>query len=108
MVWQLRDRRSMADAVRDDIHGDVETLERSRLESGVVYDVTYNASAASAWTAGNCASGDGKRFGPCESDDGVVLQERAGEAVLLGVAFDVGVVGPDGETELTVVVAVGG
>lgn len=48
------------------------------------------------------------RFGPCGADGGIALQKRAGEAVLLAVAFDVGVVGPDGETELTVVAAVGG
>lgn len=105
--YRWRDRRSMADAIRDDIDGDLETLERSRLESGVVYDVAYNASAASAWSERNCTAGDGKRFGPCETYDGVVVQERAGEAVLLAVAFDVSVVGPDGRSELTVVVEVG-
>lgn len=56
----------------------------------------------------NCESGWGKRFGPCETVDGVVLQQRADEAVLLAVAFDVSVVGPNGETELTVVVDMGG
>lgn len=98
----------MADAVREDVDGDVETLERSRLESGVVYSVNYNTTAASAWTSDGCESGDGKRFGPCEVDSGVVLQERAGEAVLVAVAFDVDIVGPDVETQLTVVVEVGG
>ena len=55
-----------------------------------------------------CTTGDGKRFGDCEVHDGVVLQERAGESVLLAVAFDVRIVGPDGQTELVVVVEVGG
>ena len=36
------------------------------------------------------------------------MQDRADEAVLLGVAFDVRVVGPDGESESTVVIGVGG
>ena len=37
-----------------------------------------------------------------------MTQERAGEAVLLAVGFDVRIVGPDGETNLTMVVEVGG
>lgn len=87
---------------------DLATLETSRLEEGVAYDVSYNATAAAAWTSEHCDRGDGKRFGPCETDGGVAMQERAGEAVLLAVALDVRVVGPDAETDLTVVLVVGG
>lgn len=104
--WNERGRR--ADDVRDTIDSDVETLETSRLEAGAVYDVSYNRTAATDWTAENCRRGDGRRFGDCETDGGVVLQERAGEAALLAVGFDVRVVGPDAETDLTVVVAVAG
>jgi len=104
--WAERTRK--AAAVRDAVDDDIETLETSRLESGVVYDVAYDDAAAAEWASANCVSGDGKRFGDCEVDDGVVLQERAGEAVLLAVAFDMHVVGPDGETNLTVVIEVGG
>jgi hypothetical protein len=106
--YAWRDRDAMAAAVRDRIDADVETLERARLEEGVTYVVGYNDTAAERWLDDNCVSGDGKRFGDCAADDGVVLQDRAGEAVLLAVAFDVRVVGPDGESELTVVVEVGG
>lgn len=74
----------------------------------MVYDVGYNGTVASNWSDRDCESGDGKRFGPCRVDDGVVLQERAGEAVLLAIAFDVSVVGPDGQSELTIIVEVGG
>ena len=35
--------------------------------------------------------------------DGVVVQERAGEATLLAVAFDVRVTEPEGTARLTVV-----
>lgn len=103
--WDERDR--MADAVRAAIESDVGTLESSRLESGIVYEVSYNGTAAAQWTAEHCASALGKRFDDCETDGGVALQERAAEAVLLAVGFDVRVVGPDGETDLTVVVEVG-
>lgn len=83
-------------------------LETSRLEQGVAYDFPNNESAAGDWATANCEPSDGKRFGDCEVDGGVAMQERAGEAVLLTVALDVRVVGPDGEIEFTVVVEVGG
>ena len=102
------DRDSMAAAVRDRIDDDVETLERARLDEGVTYVVGYNRTAAEKWVGDSCVRGDGKRFGDCTVDDGVAMQDRAGEAVLLGVAFDVRVIGPDGESEVTVVIGVGG
>ncbi|WP_254838430.1 DUF7261 family protein [Natronomonas marina] len=101
-------RAAMADAVRDEVDPDIESLETARLEEGVTYVVRYNDTAAAEWIDDNCVTGDGKRFGNCAVDGGVASQERAGEAVLLAVAFDVRVVGPDGETTLTVVVDVGG
>lgn len=105
-VWS--DRTAMAAAVRTAVDEDVETLETARLDEGVTYVVTYNDTAAQAWVDDNCNGGPGRRFGACAVDGGVAMQERAGEAVLLAVAFDVRVVGPDGETELTLVVDVGG
>lgn len=48
-----------------------------------------NTTAASVRADGSCESGDGKRFDPCRVDDGVVVLERAGEAVLLAIAFDI-------------------
>jgi hypothetical protein len=102
------DRARMAAAVREAVDGDVQTLETSRLDEGAAYAVSYNRTVAADWTTENCPHGAGKRFGDCDADDGVVLQERAGEAVLLAVAFDVRVVVPDGDAELTVVVEVGG
>lgn len=60
------------------------------------------------WTAANCNRGPGRRFGDCETDGGVVRQERAGKTVLLVVGFDVRIVGPDAVTDLTVVAEVGG
>ena len=105
--YSWADRNGMAAAVRDRINDDLKTLERARLEEGVTYLVGYNQTAAEAWVGDSCVGGDGKRFGDCTVDGGVAMQDRAGEAVLLGVAFDVRVVGPDGESESTVVVEVG-
>lgn len=104
--WADRDR--MATSVRTAIDGDIETLSVARLEEGTVYEVTYNDTAASEWGDDHCPGGDGRRFGSCETDGGVVLQERAGEAVLLAVGFDIRVVGQDGDTEMTAVIEVGG
>jgi len=105
-AWE--DRATMAEAVRTAIDDDVETLETARLDEGVTYVVTYNDTAARAWVDEHCVTGDGTRFGACTTDGGVAMQERAGESVLLAVAFDVRVVGPDGETEITLVIDVGG
>lgn len=102
------ERAAMTEAVRASVDRDVDTLETARLEEGVAYTVSYNGTAARAWVDEHCFRGDGKRFGACTVDGGVAMQERAGEAVLLAVAFDVRVVGPDAESELTLVVAVGG
>jgi hypothetical protein len=106
--YRWAERSSMAAAVREDLEETVATLERSRIEEGFAYQVAYNGTAAAAWSETGCEAGEGRRFGACHTDGGIALQERAGEAVLLAVAFDVGVVGPDGESELTVVVTVGG
>jgi hypothetical protein len=83
-------------------------LRRTRIDEGVAYEASFNQTVAEGWVAENCRRGTGERFGACEADGGIVMQERAGEAVLLAVGFDVEVIGPDGETELTVVIEFGG
>ena len=98
----------MADDVRRTLDADIDDLETARLEEGVAHEVRYNSTVAEEWVDDNCDRGDGKRFGDCAVDGGVVTQERAGEAVLLAVGFDIRIVGPDGESELTVIVEVGG
>lgn len=84
-------------------------LEASRVESGTAVVVGYNATAARRRAAANCPRGPDRQFGPCEAHDGVVVQERAGEAHPLAVAYDLRVVTGRGRTTLTLVVrAVGG
>jgi hypothetical protein len=106
--YEWTERAAMADAVRVELGEDTETLELTRLEEGLSYAVSYNRTAAADWRADNCDRGEGRRFGSCETDGGIVLQERADEAVLLAVAFDIESVGPEGTAEVTVVVVVGG
>ncbi len=54
--------------------------------------VEQNETAAAALAA-DCPAGPTREFGPCEAADGVVLQERGGEATVLAVALDVRVTG---------------
>jgi hypothetical protein len=91
-------------AMRDRLDPRLDTLERSRVDQGIVSRATVNASAASAWAGEYCPSGDGQAFGPCEADRGVVVQERTGRTLVLAVAYDLTVTTEDGSTRLTTVV----
>ena len=93
--YEWGQRAAMADAVRATLDDDVDALETARLEEGVAYEVQYNSTVAEEWVNDNWDRGDGKRFGDCAVDGGVVTQERTGEAVLLAVGFDICIVGPN-------------
>jgi len=104
--WTDRDR--VVEAVRESLAPRLDTLNESRVDEGIAYAVTYDASVASAWAGEHCPRGEGRRFGPCRAIDGVVVQERAGETTVLAVAYDVAVTTPRSERELTFVVRVVG
>lgn len=107
-TYEWADSASMASTVRAALESDGERLETARVEEGVVYDFEFNDTAAIAWSEQHCDRGVGRQFGDCVVDDGVVLQERADESVLLAVGFDLRIVGASGEADLTLVVEVGG
>jgi hypothetical protein len=87
----------------------LDRLRTARLADGVAYQASYNRTAAAEWATADCPTGPGREFGPCRAEDGVVVQERAGDVHAVAVAVDVTVVTRDGETRLTWVVrAVGG
>lgn len=94
--------------VRNRLRDDLSTLNRSRVDTGSVYDVTYNGSRAAAWADGNCPTGSDRQFGPCRVDRGVVVQERAGRTHVLAVAFDIRITTADSHWRATTVVRVGG
>lgn len=77
------------------------TVETASLESGIVHEVEHNETAAEAVAAERCPGGDGREFGACEAIDGVVVQERAGDAHVVAIAIDVRTVTEDGEFEGT-------
>mgnify|MGYP000058946231 CR=1 FL=1 len=83
--------------------GDVRGIETARLSETVAVDVRRNGTAATAWATANCPGGPNRAFGACDVIEGVVVQERAGEATPLAVAFDVRVTEPEGTARLTVV-----
>lgn len=104
--WDGRERA--VTAVHEQLDPRLETLEASRVASGTVYTVSYNATAAAAWASANCPGGPGREFGTCTADRGVVVQERAGETTVVAVAYDVQVTSERAERSLTLVVRVVG
>jgi hypothetical protein len=63
--------------------------------------VTENETAAAAVA---CPGGPGRVFGACERDGGLVVQERAGETVVVAAAYDVRVTASGGTTAFTRVI----
>lgn len=102
--WNRRDDAVIE--VRDRLQAGIGALERSRIAEGGVYHVSYNDSAAAAWSTTHCPSGPARQFGPCETDRGVVVQERAGETHVLAVAFDVTSTTERGQIEATMLITV--
>ncbi len=97
-----------AAAVRDELEGPIESLETSRIDSGTAYEVSYDDAYSTERPCLPTQRGSDGDFGPCHADDGVVFQSRAGEAVLLAVAFDVVVTTPNTDRELSVLVSING
>lgn len=114
--YRWENRGAAADAFRAALAGDLRDIEAARLDSGAAAEVTYAADLAAATTEGSppddatgvCPSGPNRAFGPCEADDGVLVQDRAAEATVAGAAFRLRIVRPGETTTLTVLVEVAG
>lgn len=87
---------------------DIDDLETARLESSVAAEIEYAPTVADDVATDSCPGGENRAFGPCEAIDGVVVQERADETVVVAAAFDIRVTREDGVTELVVVVEISG
>lgn len=81
-------------------------VETSQLAAGTVVEIEVNNSVASAYATSDCPGGDGRAFGNCTATDGVVTQERAGQAHVVAVGVDVRLTTEDGSVEVTDVVDV--
>lgn len=93
---QWEDRERAVERVETSLAPRLDTVERARLGDGVVVNATYDGALAERV---DCPSGNGRSFGECEVHGGVVVQERAGETVVVAVVFDVRVTTPDGTTQ---------
>lgn len=105
--YSWRQRAQMADTVSSRVDERIAPLETKDLDSDVVREVGVATDRADAIGSDRCPSGSGRRFGSCVAIDGVVLQERAGEAVVLAVAFEIDIAGPDHRGSGQLVVTVG-
>jgi hypothetical protein len=97
--WADRDRA--VQRFRNSFRPRAAAVERARLGDGVVVRVTENATRAATVA---CPRGRGRSFGACDRVGGVVVQDRAGETVVVAVAVNVRVTTPDGTTRATRVV----
>ncbi|MFC7211150.1 hypothetical protein ACFQL3_11770 [Natronoarchaeum sp. GCM10025321] len=86
-AYDWDEREAAAAAIEDSLEPRIETLRVSELEHSVVHDISYDESAAATWADENCPGGPDRQFGECEALGGVVVQERAGETHVLGVAI---------------------
>lgn len=103
------ERRDAVRTVRERLAPRLETIRESRVQRGTVYRVSYNETVARTVASERCPGGPGRQFGPCRARDGIVIQERAGDAHVLAAVFDLTVTTERGRIHETVVVrTVGG
>ncbi|MWV63412.1 hypothetical protein GRS48_01000 [Halorubrum sp. JWXQ-INN 858] len=98
-----------AAAFRSHVDADLGRLETARIEQGTAARIAYAPGVAEEWvTDGRWRSGVAGDFAEPTVHGGVVVQDRAGEPVVLAAAFDVRTTTPDGTVERRVVVRVPG
>ncbi|ELZ91935.1 hypothetical protein C440_16524 [Haloferax mucosum ATCC BAA-1512] len=87
---------------RTELDPSLTRIERAHIGSGGVA-LSTNDSVAAGWALRNCPESAYRDFGQCVADDGVVVQERAGETTIVAVAIDVRIGTPHSETDVTIV-----
>ncbi|WP_233739777.1 DUF7261 family protein [Halovenus carboxidivorans] len=103
-TYSWSERRDAAERVRVRLAPTVEQIRRGSLPDGVTHRLRYNESRGVRWAAERCPRGPNRQFGPCESIDGIVVQERGDRTHVLAVAVDLSTTTPDGDYNLTTVV----
>lgn len=98
------DRRDAVSTVRDRLDPTLKTLNRSGLDSGTVFVITYNETHAELWVDEYCPEGPNRQFGDCDAIEGVTVQDRDGQTHVLGVAFDILISTPETDMQFTTVV----
>ncbi|WP_241432420.1 DUF7261 family protein [Halogeometricum borinquense] len=103
-AYHWSNREAAVSTVRDDMADDVTRVENAAAATDRSLVVSYNDSEATGWAVRNCPDGRGREFGPCEVEDGIVIQQRANETAVVAAALDLDIVAPDERTNATVVV----
>jgi methionine aminopeptidase len=98
--WAARGR--LVNESRETLRASADSLRRTGQSRRLSYVVRENDRVANRWAETDCPGGAMRAFGPCVADGGIVVQERANETVLVGVAVDVVVRTTDGETRATI------
>ena len=98
-----RDHRSVARRVTESLRSHIDRLERAHAAEHRSLSIELQDTAATQWARSRCPDGRGRDFGPCRTIAGIVLQERAGETVIVAAAFRVRIVSPTESTTLTTV-----
>lgn len=104
--YSWRDRSDAVTAFREQFDSTVDSLSTAHPDSGTVVAVSYNDSRAQSWERTGCPRGPDRKFGSCETDRAVVIQERDGRTHVLGVAVDIVVTTTDGTVRMTTVLVV--
>lgn len=98
-----------ATAFRSGARADLRRLETARVEEGTAARIEYAPELAEDWVAtGRWRSGVADDFARPTVHGGVIVQERAGEPVVLAVAFDVHLRTPEGTVDRRFLIRVPG
>lgn len=98
-----------ASAFRSRTRPDIRRLETARVEEGTAARIEYAPDLAEEWVASDrWRSGVADDFAPPTAHGGVIVQERAGEPVVLAVAFDVHLRTPEGTVDRRVLIRIPG
>ena len=100
-VWSWSARAEVVNDSRAALAASTATLQRDGASRRAVYTVREDSALAEAWAEDDCPSGERRVFGPCVADGGIVVQERANETTLVGVAVDLTVRTTERETRAT-------
>lgn len=98
-TWE--NRTAMVDDVRHRLEPTVDALRSGHIGETAGVSITYNQTDAVTAAATACPSGPGRAFGRCEAHGGIVVQERAGDAVVISVSLDVSTTQPDSTVQMT-------
>lgn len=103
-TYRWSERRKAAERIRARLAPTLEGVRRDSLDNGITNRLSYNESHADHWADDHCPHGPDRQFGPCESINGVVVQERGGQTHVLAVVVDLSTTTPHGDSLLTIAV----